>query len=323
MIWPEEEAEEEGGGQRAYFYLEEQDGEQPRTPTATRELFSPVTIVPVITPLDRTEDLKDVDYVEKNSSSRLASRHFRNHAWRMAKTDQWREYKEFCKLWLPEIELLDASLDAGANRLAVFYSEPGSRVPKELAWAGDGIQIWVQLLWHLLRAKGSKTIVLDEPEVYLHSDLQRRLVRLLDQMSAQVVLASHSADVIAEAPPDGVLWVDRRLGGARRVKSQQSLSALSTSLGGSTYNLALARSMRSRLVIACDCEDTRVIRLLSKHVGAANLTNEHIVSIVQLRKFDDWADSKHFGQSLREMLPPKVPAIVLLEAGLMARNNQR
>ena len=70
--------------------------------------------------------------------------------------------RTFCKPWLPEIELLDVSLAHLANRLAVFYSEAGSRVPKELAWAGDGIQIWVQLLWHLFRAREATTIVLDE-----------------------------------------------------------------------------------------------------------------------------------------------------------------
>jgi hypothetical protein len=311
MVWPEETEGDAGG----YFFLEEQDGGQPRTPAATRALFSPVTIVPVITPLDRTEDLKDPDYVEKHSTSRLASRHFRNHAWLMSKIDQWASYREFCRGWAPEIELLDVSLDAGMNRLAVFYSEPGSRVPKELAWAGDGIQIWVQLLWHLFRAKDATTIVLDEPEVYLHPDLQRRLVRLLDGLSAQIILASHSADVIAEAPPEGVLWVDRRLGGARRVKSQQSLSALSASLG-SSFNLALARSMRSRLVIASDCEDPRVIRLLAKHVGAISVANEHIVSLVQLRQVANWSGMNHLGQCLRDVLPQKLTAVVLLEAGL-------
>ena len=310
MVWPEVKEDEE----RGYFYLEEEDGTQPRNLPTIRSLFSAVTIVPVVTPLDRVEELKNPAYIEKLSSSRLASRHFRNHALLMSQAGEWTSFKDFCRPWLPEIELLDVNLNAMANRLAVFYSETGSRVPKELAWAGDGIQIWVQLLWHLFRAKDATTILLDEPEVYLHPDLQRRLVRLLDGMAAQIILASHSADVIAEAPPEGVLWVDRRLGGSRRAKSQQSLSALSASLG-SSYNLALARSMRARLVVASDCEDLRVIRLLAKHVGAATLANEHAVSLVQLRNVRSWSDTEYLGESLREVLPPKLPAVVLLQAG--------
>lgn len=318
MVWPEETEDRE----RGFFYLEDDDGAQPKTGPGIRMLFSPITIIPVITPLDSVEELKNPAYVEAHRSTRLASRHFRNHVWLMSKTDQWIAFKEFCQIWVPEIQLLEVSLNAGVNRLAVFYSEIGSRVPKELAWAGDGIQIWVQLLWHLFRATNTVTIVLDEPEVYLHPDLQRRLVRLLDGLPAQIILASHSADVIAEAPADGILWVDRRLAGAKRIKSQQSLSNLSASLG-SSYNLALARSMRARLVIASDSEDLRIIRLLAKQVGANRIANEQTVGIVHLREVSNWAATNHLGESLRDVLPPKLPAVVLLQAGFRPQSLNR
>jgi hypothetical protein len=312
IVWPTENDEDDAGG---FFYLESEEGEQPRSTATVRNLYSPVTVVPVITPLERSEELKDPEYVAKNASSRLASRHFRNHAWSMSQAGEWGVYKEFCRQWLPEIELLDVQMNYSPSRLDVFYREQGSRVPKELAWAGDGIQIWVQLLWHLLRAQNSQTILLDEPEVYLHPDLQRRLVRLLDSLSSQIVLASHSADVIAEAPQDGVLWIDRRLGGPRRARSQQVLTALSASLG-STFNLALARSMRSHLVIASDCKDLRVLRFLAKNVGANFVANEHIVSLVQLQQVANWSDIDRLGEIIRDFLPAKVPAVVLLDGGL-------
>lgn len=310
IVWPEESDDR----RHAFFYLEEEGGSQPSNLSGTRQLFSPITIVPVVTPLDRIEELKNPVYVESHRSTRLASRHFRNNARLMGQAGQWDAFRDFCLIWLPEIQLLDVSLSAAANRLSVFYSEVGSRVPKELAWAGDGIQIWVQLLWHLFNARDSTTIVLDEPEVYLHPDLQRRLVRLLDGLAAQIILASHSAEVIAEAPPDGVLWVDRRLGGARRLRSQQTLSNLSISLG-SSYNLALARSMRARLVVASDCEDLRIIRAIAKHLGASNIANEQAVSLVPLRDVRSWSRLDQLGASLREVLPAKTPAVVLLQGG--------
>ena len=91
MVWPEVKNREE----RGYFCLEDKDGAQPRGPNTVRGLFSPVTIVPVVTPLDRIEELKNPDYVEKLSSSRLASRHFRNHAWLMSRADEWTSFKDF------------------------------------------------------------------------------------------------------------------------------------------------------------------------------------------------------------------------------------
>jgi hypothetical protein len=309
IVWPEDDGEEQSG----YFYLQDGNGAQPASTMAARSLFTSATIVPVVTPLDRHEELKTAAYIEAHSLSRLASRHFRNNAYLMAKSDEWDRFREFCSPWLPEIQLLDVSLNVGVNRLVVFFSEYGSRAPKELSWAGDGMQIWVQLLWHIFRAQNSATIVLDEPEVYLHPDLQRRLVRLLGTTSAQIVLASHSTDIVAEAPAEGILWVDRRAGTAMRAKSKRVMSDLSTSLGTS-FNIALARSMRAQLVLAVDCDDPRVIRTLAKQVGAAAVGDEQRVSILQLRDTAKWAAIESVGDSLRSVLPPNVPSAILLQS---------
>lgn len=310
IVWPEEQE----GDKNPYFYLQQKNETQPASLQATRALFDPVTIVPVITPLEKFEELKTAAYIEIHQSTRLASRHFRNNLFLMHNSGEYDGFREFCNLWVPEIKLLEIALNVSAKRLVVFYSDVGSRTPKELSWAGDGIQIWVQLLWHIYRARGASTIALDEPEVYLHPDLQRRLVRLLDGFGAQIILASHSADVIAEAPPDGILWVDRRTGGARRAKSQRVLSDLSVCLG-SSFNLALARSMRSRLVIATDCRDPRVVRVLAKNIGASKIADEHSVSIIQLQEVSSLSNSEGFGSSLRSVLPTSLPAVVLLQAG--------
>jgi hypothetical protein len=309
IVWPEDDGEDEAG----YFYLQDAKGGQPSSPAAVRSLFGKTTIVPVVTPLERHEELKTAVYIEAHSQSRLASRHFRNNAWLMSKSDEWDQFRVFCRPWLPEIELLDVSLNVGENTLVVFYSEYGSRAPKELSWAGDGMQIWVQLLWHVFRAQDSATIVLDEPEVYLHPDLQRRLVRLLGTTSAQIILASHSTDVVAEAPANGILWVDRRAGAAVRAKSKRVLSDLSTSLGTS-FNIALARSMRAQLVLAVDCDDPRIIRVLARQVGAAAVGDEQRVTILPLRNAARWTGIESVGDSLRSVLPSNLPSAVFLQS---------
>ena len=311
IVWPEETGDDAGG----YFYLQDEFSVQPASTKAVRALFTSITIVPVVTPLERYEELKSAAYIEAHTFSRLASRHFRNNAWLMSHSGEWDKFREFCRPWLPEIELLSVSLNiGGGNRLVVFYSELGSRAPKELSWAGDGMQIWVQLLWHVFRARESATIVLDEPEVYLHPDVQRRLVRLLASTSAQIILASHSSDVIAEAPGDGILWVDRLAGGATRARSRRVLSDLGNSLGVS-FNLALARSMRSQLVLAVDCEDLRLIRAVARQIGAVGLADEQRVSILQLRDAARWAGIDSIGESLRSVLPRNLPSAVLLQSG--------
>lgn len=117
------------------------------------------------------------------------------------------------------MRLEDVDLDMAGNRISVFYREPGSRAPKELSWSGDGLQIFIQLLWHLYGPRDAATVVLDEPEVYLHPTLQKRLVALLNSLPAQIVIASHSANILNAAPQDCILHVDRRRNLAVRTDS--------------------------------------------------------------------------------------------------------
>jgi hypothetical protein len=73
--------------------------------------------------------------------------------------------------------------------------------------------------------------------------------------------------------------------------------------------------MRARLVIASDCEDLRVIRLLGLHIGATKVANEHLVSLVKLQEVHNWSDYDRLGEILREVLPENLPACLLLQGG--------
>ncbi|MBT1192049.1 AAA family ATPase [Rhodococcoides kroppenstedtii] len=319
IVWPEEDAPDSYADEtHGYFYLQARGGTQVSTPQTVKKHFPPTTtIVPVVTPLDRIEDIKNSKYIESKAKSRLASRHFRNHAAEMHARGAWEEFKDFASTWAPELKLEDVVVDYAANRLSVFYSEGDSRVPKELAWAGDGLQIWIQLLWHLYNAENSQTIVLDEPDVYLHPDLQRRLVRLLDRSKSQILLASHSADIASEAPLEGVLWVDRRTNLSRRPKSKSKLISLGEALG-SSFNIALARTMRARVVVATDC-DVKLLKSVATTIGAARVATEQGIQLLQLTKGADVTTYTSARAQIDDLAPTSLPAILLLQGSLSGR----
>jgi hypothetical protein len=79
--------------------------------------------------------------------------------------------------------------------------------------------------------------------------------------------------------------------------------------------LALARSLRARLVVASDCEDLRIIRLLAQQLGVTHLANEQVVSLLPLREVSNWTRTENLEESLREILPPKLPTVLLLQGG--------
>src|SRR5207249_10444519 len=111
---------------------------------------------------------------------------------------------------------------------------PDERFPREIFWAGFGFQVWCQMLTFILQARAASALVIDEPDIYLHSDLQRQLVGLLRELGPQIIVATHSAEIIAEVEPQALLNGNKRFQSARNVKDthelQGSLQVLGTNL---------------------------------------------------------------------------------------------
>lgn len=75
------------------------------------------------------------------------------------------------------------------------------RETREIFWAGFGFQVWCQLLTHVVRHRETNLLIIDEPEIYLHPELQRQMVAMLRDAGPDVLLATHSAEVVGEAEP--------------------------------------------------------------------------------------------------------------------------
>jgi len=192
------------------------------------------------------------------------------------------------------------------------YTESGGRFPRELFWAGDGVQIWLQLLLHLWRHRAADVVLLDEPEVFLHADLQRRLVSVLDSHQAQTVLATHSSEVIAEAPTDAVVWASRTRRRSVRSPKPAVLAELHKTLG-SGFNMDLARTLKARAVVFVEGSDMKVLRLLAVTLQASNLAVESRVATISLDGFDRWDRVEQFQWLTKDLLGGRVPVYVLLD----------
>jgi predicted ATP-dependent endonuclease of OLD family len=55
------------------------------------------------------------------------------------------------------------------------------------------------MLTYVVRARNSALLAIDEPDIYLHSDLQRQLVSILKNIGPDVLFATHSTEMIVEA----------------------------------------------------------------------------------------------------------------------------
>jgi hypothetical protein len=321
VVWPAEPDESNSlRTDNSFFYLLDDDDAQPRSPRAVKDLFPTIGIIPVLYPIELAERVLEAGYVRSNIDGRLSSRHLRNQMYLLEGEDsdthdnRLREFYSFAEPWLPEISnmVLRRSWTGEQNVLDLFYTELGSRSEREMVWAGDGLQVWLQLLLHVFRLDGSSTVLLDEPDLYLHADLQRRLVRLLEEHPAQTITATHSSEILAEASPQSITWVDKARRRAVRRPQDEQLGVVATALG-SAFNLHVAKALRSKVALFVEGADMRLVRGLAQKADATSLANERNVAIVKLEGFSNWDKVEPFKWLIDNLLEGSMAVWVLLD----------
>ena len=125
----------------------------------------------------------------------------------------------------------------------------------EIGWMGHGLQMWIQTMWFISQCPGDAIVVLDEPDVYMHADLQRRLIRLITPMFSQLIVATHSLEIIEEVSSDCIIPIDSHKKDIKPIGDEVPLQHLTEELG-SPLNIDLARLFVSNRFIVWDGDDS-------------------------------------------------------------------
>ncbi len=307
-VWPP------AGEGSPYFFVQSADRKSPRDPSEVKALLPSLDVVPALAPLERSEDLHDARYVRDSVRTRYASRNFRNqlllcHRGEMPGCD-WKDFTEYLHHWLPEIVLSDPELaESGIN---VYYRDEMTQAWKEIVWAGDGFQVFLQNLFHLYRLRDARVIVLDEPDVYLHADLQRRLIQVTTTSKAQLVLATHSAEIAAEVGTAAIVWMDRTRARAVRAPSDDALSQISGSIG-SQFNLRLARTLRAQLTLFVEGDDAVYLKRAAQTIGCVSVANERNLAIVPIEGRDNWKRLEGFAWLNQHLLAGSLEPLLVVD----------
>ena len=131
----------------------------------------------------------------------------------------------------------------------------------EVGLMGHGLQMWLQIVWFLARAPNDAVVVLDEPDVYMHPDLQRRLLSLVRARFRQLVIATHSVEIISDVDPESIVSVDKHESASAFVTSLPGLQGVMSNIG-SLQNIDITRLMRSRSFLLVEGEDLTLLRIL-------------------------------------------------------------
>lgn len=208
-----------------------------------------IEVLPQISAVLDSEKVITKATVDGNRFTRLASRNFRNQLFYYS--DAFPAFKDLVESTWEELQVKPVEtqfIDDG--RFLQFYVRVRA-FEAELGWMGHGLQMWIQTMWFISQCPSDAIVVLDEPDVYMHADLQRRLVRLITPMFSQLIVATHSLEIIEEVPSNCIIPIDSNKRLIKPIGDESSLSVLSEELGNA-LNIDLARIFISNRFIIWD-----------------------------------------------------------------------
>ena len=162
---------------------------------------------------------------------------------------------------------------------------PEGRIPREIFWAGFGFQVWCQMLTHLIQSHEASLFLIDEPDIYLHSDLQRQLLGILRNLGPDIVIATHSTEIITEAEPDDIVLINKRQSSAKRISHPSQLAEVFGALG-SNLNPILTQLAKTRRVVFVEGTDFQVIGKFASKCGASGVGSRADFAVVPSEGFN-------------------------------------
>ena len=219
-----------------------------------------VSIMPQVTPIQRTEKILTSDYVQSAMSSALSSLHFRNQL-NLLYNQFFLEFQRIVEDTWPGVRVMELH---GQGELPHLGAELELEIRNEdfvgeIGLMGHGLQMWLQTMWFLTRSNNSTTVILDEPDVYMHPDLQRKVIRFLRNRFPQTILTTHSIEIMSEVDPENILVVDKAQERSDFATSLPAVQKITDNIG-SVHNVHLARLWTSRRVLLLEGKDIKFLK---------------------------------------------------------------
>lgn len=277
-----------------------------RVPEGVRDVLG---FIPPLGPLAEREEILTPTHIRRSIGTTLAPRHLRNHFAQLL-TDEERELVRtvISETW-PEVELLEWRHDYGDNSLKCYFRE--QRIDREISWAGQGLQVWFQIVTHLVRLRESAVLVLDEPEIFLHPEKQNELIQMLkERHEGSQVIATHSVELMNNVAVSHILHV-RKSQTRPLVKETRDRAALDLirSRIGSRFNIVASQFEDCDLLVFTEDDDD--YRLLTSLAAGWDLSTRAYG--ISLHGFSEYTKAPVYRDAYRMLLGKKIPCTMLLD----------
>ena len=260
------------------------DGRICSTPKMFRTHFNcRIGFVPILGPVDHHEQLYEKEAARLALFNYGAARNFRNIWYHFP--EKFEDFRRAVQTTWPGMDIEPPETEMVDGKARLFMYCPEDRRAREICWAGFGFQVWCQMLTHLIQSEGVSIFLIDEPDIYLHSDLQRQLISLLRQLEADVLIATHSTEILSEAEFREIVVVNKNRRSASRVKNADQLSGVFQALG-SNLNPVLTQIAKTKRVVFVEGHDFQILSRFAEKCGFSGLAARRDFAVVQTKGFN-------------------------------------
>jgi hypothetical protein len=251
--------------------------------TFSRQFNCPIGFVPILGPVEHHEQLYEKEAARLALFSYTAARNFRN-IWHHY-PEKFSEFRDLLRQTWPGMDITPPEIDRTHQKPRLHMYCPEERKPRELFWAGFGFQVWCQMLTHIIQSKHVSIFLIDEPDIYLHAELQRQLLEILKNIGPDIILATHSTEMITEAEANDILLVNKGKAGAKRIKDPGQLTSV-FSVIGSSLNPVLTQLAKTRRVLFVEGKDFQILGRFARKIGAESVGNRRDFAVVPIDGFN-------------------------------------
>ncbi len=255
-----------------------------RSPSGFKSAFNcPIGFVPILGPVEHNERLYEKEAARLALYNYRAARNFRNIWYHYP--EHFEEFRSILRETWPGMDIEEPKIDTSREKSVLYMFCPEDRIAREIFWAGFGFQVWCQMLTHLVTSRDKSIFLIDEPDIYLHSDLQRQLLTLLKNLGPDILVATHSTEIVSEAEADEIVLIDKNRRSAQRIRDRSRLAEVFSSLG-SNLNPILTQVARTRRVVFVEGKDFQVFSRYARRLKLRDLADRATFAVIPIEGFN-------------------------------------
>lgn len=274
--------------------------------------FRQIFVMPPVGQLLAEETQRDKRYLNKHINGYLSYRHIRNQM-----MDMPEEFAKFRQLltesWSVNLQVGDIEYGAGEKQNHYTLTIRDGPFVSEMALVGSGLQAWIQTMWFLARVGPGAIVVLDEPDVYLHADLQKKLIKLLAAESfGQTIVATHSLEMIADVAPSEIILVSKRAPRSRALSSNEQAQSVVEAIG-TNLNIQLSKVAASGRIIFVEGKDYAFLDQVAFKMGNAFYDRFSKIPHFSVGGMNNWPRAAMASRAFHDTSSGKVEGVMFID----------